>query len=61
MEGGHRGFSDTQGVRGMPSLHVDRNNSFAVLDVEEIDSNILSQDVPTKALTLELPKKSWME
>ena len=46
-----------QGVRGMPSLHVDRNNRFAVLDIEEIDSNILSQDVPTKALTPELPRK----
>ena len=50
-----------QGVRGMPSLHVDRNNRFVVLDVEEIDSNILSQDMPTKALTLELPRKPWME
>jgi hypothetical protein len=50
-----------QGMRGMSSLHVDRNNRFVVLDVEEVDSNIPSQDVPTKALTLELPKKPWME
>ena len=60
-EGGHKGFSDMQGVRGMPSLHIDRNNRFVVLDVEEIDSNILSQEVPTKALILELPRKPWME
>ena len=50
-----------QGVRGMPFLHVDRNNRFVVLDVEEIDSNIPSQDMPTKAPTPELPKKPWME
>ena len=50
-----------QEMRGMPSLHVDRNNRFVILDIEEIDSDVSNPDVPTKALTLELPKKPWME
>ena len=58
---GCRGFSKMQGVRGMPSLHVDSNNRFTVLDIEEIDSDIPSQDMPTRTPTLELSKKPWME
>ena len=50
-----------QKVKGMPFLHVNKNNRFVVLDVEKVDSNIPSQDVPIKALTLELSKKPWME
>jgi hypothetical protein len=49
-----------QGVRSMPSLHVDRNNRFVVLDIKEIDRNVPNQDMPTRSPVLEIPKKPWI-
>jgi hypothetical protein len=42
----------------MPSLYVDRNNRFVVLDIEGIDSNVPNQDMLTRTPIPELPKKS---
>ena len=43
---GGRGFSEMQGVKDMPSLHVHRNNRFAILEVEEADKSAQNQAMP---------------
>jgi hypothetical protein len=52
-----RGFYEAQGVKGMPPLHVDRNNRFATLEVEEADKSVLNQAMPTDSPTAESPIK----
>jgi hypothetical protein len=42
-----RGFSEMQEVKGMPSLHVHRNNRFAILEVKKANESTLNQAMPT--------------
>jgi hypothetical protein len=42
-----------QRVRGMPFLHVYRNNRYAILEIKEANKSVLSQDMPTTSLAIE--------